>query len=76
MIVSLLSLQNIRKPSYYYKVYGGAPNHGWGGIPEFSEQNLIRKGVTGKMTTERLDKINEQLFAKVERIGHIETRIG
>ncbi|MEB8344733.1 family 20 glycosylhydrolase [Flavobacteriaceae bacterium KMM 6898] len=61
-------------PSYNYKVYGPAPVKGWDSIPDFSKIPLVREGVSSKVSDERLDKINEELFAKVERIGHIDTR--
>ncbi|WP_435315247.1 family 20 glycosylhydrolase [Cellulophaga fucicola] len=61
-------------PAYVYKVYGPAPIKGWDSIPDFSNIPLIREGVTAKITEERLDKINKELFAKVKREGHIDTR--
>jgi len=61
-------------PAYHYKIYGNAPNYGWDSIPQFLDKNLLRFGVSGKITPQRLDKINEELFAKIERFGHIETR--
>lgn len=61
-------------PAYTYKVFGTTPNKGWDSLPNFSELNLIREGVSGKMTPARLDKINGDLFKKIKREGHIETR--
>ncbi len=61
-------------PAYKYKVFGPAPNTGWDIIPDFSKLDVMREGVTGKMTPERLEKINGELFAKVNNAGHIETR--
>lgn len=61
-------------PTYAYKVFGNAPNKGWDSLPNFSELNLIREGISGKMTSKRLDIINGELFKKVKREGHIETR--
>ncbi|MCF8715526.1 family 20 glycosylhydrolase [Joostella atrarenae] len=62
------------EPSYTYKVYGPSPVKGWDSIPDFTEIPLIREGITAKITEERLDKINGELFAKVKRKGHIDTR--
>ena len=62
------------KPAYHYKVYGGAPQHGWETMPDFKQLAVIREGVSGLMANERLAKINEELFAKVKTEGHIETR--
>ena len=62
------------QPSYTYKVYGPAPVKGWDSMPNFSDLNLSRKGISGKMTEERLEKINGELFAKVRKEGHVDTR--
>ena len=62
------------EPAYNYTVFGPAPTKGWGEIPGFKKLDVLRKGVTGKMTPGRLEKINGELFAKVKREGHIETR--
>lgn len=61
-------------PAYTYKVYGPAPVKGWDSIPNLTKIPLIREGISSKMTEERLDKINGELFAKVKREGHIDTR--
>ncbi len=65
--------QKIR-PAYNYKVFSGAPQHGWTEMPDFTQLPVIREGVSGLMTPERLEKINVELFAKVKKEGHIETR--
>ena len=44
-------------------------------MPDFETMEPARKGLTGLMTEDQLDKINEQLFAKVKREGHIEIRL-
>lgn len=63
------------EPTYHYKVFDGlALDKGLTDMPDFKELNLIREGVLGKMTVERLEKINGELFAKVKKEGHIETR--
>lgn len=62
------------EPYYQYELYGPAPNTGWPEMPDFDTLPLVREGVTGRMTPERLQKINGELFAKVKREGHIETR--
>lgn len=62
------------EPIYTYKVFGPAPNKGWDTMPDFSKLAVVREGVSGKMTPQRLDKINGELFAKVKKEGHIETR--
>lgn len=62
------------EPTYQYKVFGSAPNKGWNDMPNFKELSIIREGVSGKMTAERLKKINGELFAKVKKEGHVETR--
>ncbi|AUP78697.1 family 20 glycosylhydrolase [Flavivirga eckloniae] len=62
------------EPIYQYKVFGPAPNKGWNEMPNFEELQRIREGVSGRMTSERLKKINGELFAKVKKEGHIETR--
>lgn len=62
------------EPAYNYKVFAGAPQHGWDEMPDFASLNVIREGVSGKMTTERLSKINNELFAKVKEKGHIDVR--
>ncbi|OWW26167.1 hypothetical protein B4Q04_00340 [Zobellia sp. OII3] len=61
-------------PAYSYKVYGPISKEVGGSVPDFSELKLVREGVTGFMTSDRLDKINGELFAKVARDGHIDTR--
>ncbi|RPD99971.1 hypothetical protein EGM88_01535 [Aureibaculum marinum] len=61
-------------PFYNYKVFRPNDYNGWDKIPDFSKLTEIRKGVTGKMTPKRLEKINGRLFAKVKEFGHIETR--
>ncbi|MBJ2176059.1 family 20 glycosylhydrolase [Aureibaculum sp. A20] len=61
-------------PFYNYKVFRPSNTKGWGEMPDFSKLTEIRKGVTGKMTHERLEKINGRLFAKVKELGHIDTR--
>ena len=55
-------------------MFGGAPQHGWSEMPDFTKLPVIREGLTGVMTPERLDKINGELFAKVKKEGHIEVR--
>ncbi|CAM4088735.1 family 20 glycosylhydrolase [Zobellia roscoffensis] len=61
-------------PAYSYKLYGPLPKETWSSVPDLSSFKQIREGVTGFMSNERLDKINGELFAKVERDGHIDTR--
>ncbi len=61
-------------PIYHYRVLGPAPANGWTRMPDFSQLSVMREGVSGRMTPERLDKINGELFAKVKREGHIEIR--
>jgi len=61
-------------PAYHYKVYGGAPQNGWTEMPDFAQLIVVREGVAGLMTPERIEKINGELFAKVKKGGHIETR--
>ncbi|RTE53975.1 hypothetical protein EHW67_08560 [Arenibacter aquaticus] len=62
------------EPAYRYKIYGPAPAKGWDSMPNFSDLNLIREGISGKVTEDRLDKINGELFAKVRKEGHVDTR--
>ena len=62
------------QPAYKYKVFRGSPQNGWTAMPDFSKLPLIRDGFSGFMTPERLEKINGELFAKVKKEGHIETR--
>lgn len=62
------------EPAYRYKAYGPAPNTGWPQMPDFTKLSVLREGFTGKMTPERLEKINGELFAKVNDAGHIDTR--
>ena len=62
------------QPAYTYKVLGPAPSRGWNEMPDFTALKVIRRGVSGKMTSARLEKINQELFAKVKSEGHIETR--
>lgn len=62
------------QPAYIYRVMGPAPEKGWNGMPDFSSLSIVREGTSGLMNNERLDKINGELFAKVKRKGHIETR--
>ncbi|TRX61684.1 family 20 glycosylhydrolase [Fulvivirga sp. M361] len=62
------------EPAYDYTVLGPAPTKGWKEMPDFTKLNVMREGLAGKMTTDRLEKINGELFAKVKSKGHIETR--
>ena len=62
-------------PFYNYKVFRPSNPKGWSKMPDFSKLTEIRKGITGKMTHERLEKINGRLFAKVKELGHIDTRL-
>ncbi|TGV04613.1 beta-N-acetylhexosaminidase [Flavivirga rizhaonensis] len=60
------------EPIYNYKVYEST--HEANKIPDFSTSRLLREGVTGKMNNVRLKEINRDLFAKVKKEGHIDTR--
>ena len=62
------------KPAYNYKVFGPAPQKGWTKMPDLTQLTVLREGLSGLMTPERLEKINGELFAKVKREGHIEVR--
>ncbi|WP_400070483.1 family 20 glycosylhydrolase [Zobellia russellii] len=62
------------EPAYSYEVFSPIPKEGWESVPDFSGLNVVREGVTGFMSSNRLDEINGELFAKVERDGHIDTR--
>ncbi len=61
-------------PTYSYKVYGPAPTTGWTSMPDFNQLPVLRAGQTGRMTSDRLDKINDELFLKVTSYGHIDVR--
>lgn len=62
------------EPAYKYRVLGPAPNKGWNEMPDFATLEVIRAGIAGKMTPERAQKINGELFSKVREKGLIETR--
>jgi|GEM_PF-5687150 len=62
------------EPYYHYTVYRPNSPEGWDAIPDFSTLTPIREGLSGKMTPERLAKVNGRLFAKVKGPGHIDTR--
>ncbi len=62
------------EPAYHYKVFGPAPNKGWNDMPDFTKLPVIREGISGFMTQERLGKINEELFTKVKEEGQIDVR--
>lgn len=63
-------------PIYRFAVLGPAPHKGWKKMPDFDQLDTILTGYAGRMTPERLEIINGELFAKVKTKGHIETRFG
>ncbi len=60
------------QPVYQYKVYKSA--NGAEAMPDFGALPVLREGVSGKMTENRLHEINRELFAKVKPEGHIDVR--
>ena len=60
------------EPAYQYRVLRST--HGMNKMPHFSTLPLLRQGVSGRMTAERLQQINRELFAKVKPEGHMEVR--
>jgi hexosaminidase len=62
------------EPAYRYRILGPSPNKGWNEMPDFTRLEVIREGISGKMTLDRMKIINGELFTKVKEEGLIETR--
>jgi hexosaminidase len=63
------------EPIYEYRVFSPIPRHGWKEMPNFSQLQPFRTGVTGRLTTDRAQQINRSMFAGVREVGHIDVRV-
>jgi len=63
------------EPCYRFRAFAPAPRGGWGAIPDLGGLPEVRAGVLGRATPERVRAINRALFAQVEALGHVDTRV-
>lgn len=62
------------EPVYRYRVLKPVPKGGWTTMPDFSTLESVRQGVLGRSDPDRIAELNRILFAKLPRLGHIDTQ--
>ena len=62
-------------PIFGYKIMGPTPHPVWNAMPDFEKLNVLRTGVTGRTTKDRVEQINRGMFVGVAEFGHVDVRV-